>query len=676
MTLVKQSLLFLLFFSYASIFAQEVTSEKTIIALNLKIEQSEKGEKLKWMDSLSNYVVRKTKFESDSIVKETVRYALELDSLRIATWHTANLIYFQNNINGDLKKGNKLFIDFLEKAKECQNHHALAKYYLEGADNFFFLEDQKTALVYYDLTIVEAEKAEDAGFFIGLAKLYKGGTLSFLGEFSEASQVLQEASQIFQKVQDTFHIISAKNSLSILYSQNAFFDQARIERDEAILMAKNIESYGHLTSFYFNATTDARKQGKDEERIINFKAAINANKKARNPQLNEATLLAGLVIAYSELDNVSEAEYYMSIIERSDEEIWFERNKEPYLDASKNLAFAKKQYNLALKYGLEHLTIKLKGTQYEEIQAAEKFMAGAYEAVGNKEAAYEHFKKYTSINDSIGNIKKIKALLYYQTLYETEKRDLKIKAQQSDISLLDARNRHKNQLLLFGTLGLFLIFSLIVMARSINETKQRQRMNKEFSQNLINAQEDERIRVARELHDSVGQKLMLLTKQTKKIGNPEMELLAGSTLNELRSISKGLHPAALDELGVTAAIVSMINEVDANTNIFFTNEIENIDNLLSKEASLHFFRILQEILNNMVKHADAKVASVTIEKKDKTIQAILKDNGKGFEVSEKRSFDSGLGMKTLMERANILKSKLDIKSKPNHGTTIEIIIPT
>jgi signal transduction histidine kinase len=441
------------------------------------------------------------------------------------------------------------------------------------------------------------------------------------------------------------------------------------------LLAEEIESFGHLTSFYYNAATDAGKQGFGEEQIIQYKAAIDANSKTRNPELYEATLLAGLVIAYSKLEKVSEAEYYFQKIELSNKQSGFERNKEPYLDAAKNIALAKKQYDLALEFGLEHLTLKLEGTQYEEIQAAEKFMASAYDAAGNKETAYEHFKKYTRINDSITNVKKIKALSYYQTLYETEKRDLKIKAQQSDIALLDSRNRQKNQLLLFGSLGLFLIFGLIVMARSIKEAKHRQRMNREFSQNLINAQEEERTRVARELHDSVGQKLMLLTKQTKMIGNPEMEMLAGSTLDELRSISKGLHPAALDKLGITAAIVSMINEVDANTNIFFTNEIENIDNLLSKEDSLHFFRILQEILTNMVKHAEAKVASVTIEKKNKTIQAILKDNGRGFEVSKKRELDSGLGMKTLKERANILKSKLEIRSKIDHGTTIELIIP-
>src|SRR5690606_14271915 len=115
----------------------------------------------------------------------------------------------------------------------------------------------------------------------------------------------------------------------------------------------------------------------------------------------------------------------------------------------------------------------------------------------------------------------------------------------------------------------------------------------------------------------------------------EMELLAGNTLEELRTISRGLHPANLERLGPTAAIRTLIDEVDANTDIFFTYDIENIDAFLSKEASLHLYRIIQEVLNNMVKHAEAKSASVTIEKKGLHIETIISDNGKGFDHTEK-----------------------------------------
>src|SRR5690606_29541749 len=123
--------------------------------------------------------------------------------------------------------------------------------------------------------------------------------------------------------------------------------------------------------------------------------------------------------------------------------------------------------------------------------------------------------------------------------------------------------------------------------------------------------------------DSVGQKLMLLTKKTKSTGNPEMEFLASNTLEELRTISRGLHPATLERLGPTAAIRNMIDEVDANTDIFFTHEIDNIAALLSKEASLHLYRIIQEVLDNIVKHADAKVASIIIEKRNTVIETVI-----------------------------------------------------
>ncbi len=222
-------------------------------------------------------------------------------------------------------------------------------------------------------------------------------------------------------------------------------------------------------------------------------------------------------------------------------------------------------------------------------------------------------------------------------------------------------------ILFLTVLGIFLF--------SYYKNKAERKRSETYTHNLIKAQEDERTRVARELHDSVGQKLMLLAKKTKTTGNPEMEFLASNTLEELRTISRGLHPATLERLGPTVAIRNMIDEVDANTNIFFTHEIEDIDALLSKEASLHLYRIIQEVLNNMVKHAEAKAASVTIEKKKNTIEAIIMDNGKGFEHSEKFKTSNSLGMKTLLERAKILHSKIDVKSQINKGTTITLIIP-
>lgn len=135
---MKVSLLFFTFLIHTLVFAQDDTSAKIIEALQQKIEQSQQGEKLRWLDSLSNYIAYETNFESDSIVKKTVDYALRLDSLNIATWQTANRIYFFNNIKGNPQEGNRIFLEMLDRAKTLDNPNTLAKFYLEGADSFYF----------------------------------------------------------------------------------------------------------------------------------------------------------------------------------------------------------------------------------------------------------------------------------------------------------------------------------------------------------------------------------------------------------------------------------------------------------------------------------------------------------------------------------------------------------
>lgn len=122
------------------------------------------------------------------------------------------------------------FKAYLETGKNTTDRRALYKYYLGGADSYYFIEGQEAAVAYYDMA-GEAARLTDYQKGVGVSKLYKGGSLGLMGKFSEASQILQKAATIFQKAKDTFNIISAKNSLSILYSQNAF-----LRRQKRIVM--------------------------------------------------------------------------------------------------------------------------------------------------------------------------------------------------------------------------------------------------------------------------------------------------------------------------------------------------------------------------------------------------------------------------------------------------------
>jgi len=654
--------------SFSSLYAQEGNAQKTMEALKIKISNSENGERLKWMDSLARLSANNIEYAKDSIIIETIKFAKELDSFGIATYQTSKLINYQNNRVGDPKTGNKIFVDFLETAKKTNLHRALANYYLEGADSYFFIENLEKSIVYYDLAEFHANKSKDIRLG-GLAKLYKGGSLSLMGEFAKASITLQEASTIFDRSKDTFNIISTKNSLSILYSQNGFYKEATAERNEAIKMAKAINSIDHLIPFYFNASIDNKWQGLYSSQIENLKKTIETNEKSENKDVFIPMFYSALIVAYADQGNTAEAEKWYAKLEKTSTKSGRENNEGAYLAARKALSFSKKKYQEAAQYGEEHLTILKSSNVYEERREAEGFMAKVYEKLGNTQRAYDHYKIYTTIRDSINSVQKTKGLSYYQTLYETEKRDLTISNQKRDIELLDVQSKVQKQWFTIGLLGLLSLFGIVLFVRSRNSARKHQKLQESFAQNLLQAQEIERNKIAKELHDSVGQQLTLIKQKAQNENQPQISALTNTTLEEVRNISKGLYPASLKFLGLTASIEQLIHSLDEENEAFFSLDIEDIDRFFNDIETLHFYRFIQEAMNNALKHSQAKTVSLTIAKDSKTLKTTIEDNGKGFNITEQLAQHS-LGLKTMNERIKALKGKLSITSKANKGAQL------
>ncbi|WP_108809023.1 histidine kinase [Aquimarina spinulae] len=666
--------IFIFIFSI-SILGQETNTEVLVNKLKHKVNQSDKGEKLKWMDSLSLFIRNKKEFNYDSIVRYTIEYAFELDSITIATRHTSHLIFYLSNRLGKPEEALNFFEDFINKDIHIKHEGILAELYINGADSHYFTGKLEKAIDLYKIAESHAIKSKDS-MLLGSAKEYQADAYSDKGDFVKASLLLEEAEKIYRQINDTTRLILTRNSRANLYSQNGFFKEAEIERNDVIALTEKIKYYPALLSALYNASIDNRKTKNFKKQISNLKKALKYTRESTELiDLYEPRLLNSLLKAYSRMNDLSKAKMIHKEIQKN-----INRNttgvfEGMYLEAIASFYYAQRDYPLALESGIKYLEKHKSSKHFENIYDAHNFLYTTYEAMGNNIKAYEHYKKFSKIKDSIETVQKTKALAYYQTLYETEKRDAKIKAQNSEITLLDTKNEIKTQWILFGGTGLFALFAILYLLRSRSFARKKQKLQTQFSRNLIKGQEEERVRLARELHDSVGQKLMLLNRKTKSLDDPVIESLAGNTLEELRTISRGLHPASIEKLGITAAIESLVNEMDVNTDIFFTHDIDNIDQEVTKETSIHLYRIIQEALNNMLKHAEAKAASVIIEKNATTIKAIVKDNGKGFEFLEKIRQSTSLGMKTLMERAKIIHSSLKIESAPNKGTILQLTIP-
>ena len=162
-------------------------------------------------------------------------------------------------------------------------------------------------------------------------------------------------------------------------------------------------------------------------------------------------------------------------------------------------------------------------------------------------------------------------------------------------------------------------------------------MQQAFSRQLIASQEDERKRIAAELHDGLGQQLVvirnlaLISLRDVAPDHPftsqmeEISVTAAQALSEVRKISYNLRPYQLDRLGLTKAIKGILHQVSTATTIAFTGEIDRVDDLFSKELEINFYRIVQECINNVVKHSKATCATVSIRRAADELILMIRD---------------------------------------------------
>ena len=228
------------------------------------------------------------------------------------------------------------------------------------------------------------------------------------------------------------------------------------------------------------------------------------------------------------------------------------------------------------------------------------------------------------------------------------------------------------------------IAAIFIKSRLV-QLKRQQREREAFSRGLIESQEAERKRLAGELHDSLGQNLLivknwaLIALNSLAEDNPAREHLTeisentSLAINEVREISHNLRPRQLERLGLTSTIEQMVRQVRSSTDIKFITETDNIDGLLSRESEINLYRVLQECLNNILKHSAATNAWLSIKRTAGGAQIICRDNGKGFDP-ETMSLSSGMGLTGMAERVRMLGGRYTMESAPGKGATIYITI--
>lgn len=239
-----------------------------------------------------------------------------------------------------------------------------------------------------------------------------------------------------------------------------------------------------------------------------------------------------------------------------------------------------------------------------------------------------------------------------------------------------------------GILGLAAATGITYRQR-LEKIEKEKKAQEEFARKLIKSQENERKRIASELHDTIAHdvlisknKAMMALKHkgdTDKLENALKEIseLSSATINDVRNISYNLHPHQLERLGFTKTIKSIIYEVSKSTNISFQSTVDDVDELLTKESEINLFRVVQEAITNIIKHSGASKAEIKLTKFDDFITITVRDNGKGYDAGKNKLTDSkgGFGLSGISERIKFMNGEMNIDSEFNKGTALYFKIP-
>lgn len=279
--------------------------------------------------------------------------------------------------------------------------------------------------------------------------------------------------------------------------------------------------------------------------------------------------------------------------------------------------------------------------------------------------AYTYSEKLKHAENKITNQKMIAKTMELNKLYETKHKEQQIALQKETIS----NGQIMIALLMSVLMGLILVLFIVFLRRKQKKAKSENRRARRYTKQLLDKTEEERRRIASDLHDSVSHELLNLKHSMS--GNP---VSAGekidSIIKDIRSISRNLHPVMFEKVGLSASVNQLLERAQSVNQLMVTSDIV-YNGSLSVSDELQVYRIIQEALSNIIKYAKAVAAKILIQENPEGLTIQIKDNGNGFNVSETLSGKDAFGLYNIIERSKAIGGEAKIHSDKN-GTIITI----
>ncbi len=529
-----------------------------------------------------------------------------------------------------------------------------------------------------------AAKLKDSGT-LGSLQNEMGNAYYLKGNYDSAASYYYKALELLKRTGTPATVAAALNNLGRLYRKTRDLGRSLQMYDEALGIYKKIGDESGMATILNESGVVYEYKGDYNEAVNRYKSSLAIREKMKDT-VGIAYSLNFIGGAYTLQKKFTEAENYLvqslALREKLKDSftIALSHSDLGYMYKEENsLEKAIEQYNLSNAIAEKMRFADLMLSNYKEL-------AVISERKGDFALSLVYYKKQTRLKDSIYSGEKMKQIEQLNAKYQTEKKEQQLKLQQAEIT--------KKNYLLWGLIAATLLMSFA----GFNFYRKRQALNKLQLQAevmkqqdiatkaIINAEENERKRIAADLHDGVGQMMsaakmnlsafeneISFKDETQKVYFDKLIGLVDESCREIRSVSHQMMPNALLKSGLASAVKEFIDKID--TKVIKVNlYTEGLNERLDGNIETVLYRVIQECVNNVIKHAGADKLDISLIKDTDGIAATVEDNGKGFDTNDKLKFE-GIGLKNITSRIEFLKGSVDFDSSPGKGTLIAIHVP-
>ncbi|MCO6497811.1 MAG: hypothetical protein J5I50_09135 [Chitinophagaceae bacterium] len=577
----------------------------------------------------------------------------------------------------DFSKDKKLYLEagaayfersFLYKA---QAKYQQAELSLDSAIIFLDLSDDSRTL--YRKTLV----------YDALSGIYKG-----LNNYDKAIEYQLKANDLYEKQHATSSLVKAYLNTSVLYKELHNLEQQENYSRKVLAIGKETKDDNYLFLGYNYIAFALSEQSKYKEAAKYLDSAKTYFNKGLNLQADMTIsffLISGSVNA--KLKNYNEA--YSEFKKAYDfaEASQHTFSKYQSLLQMGNVRTLQKRYGEAEKILLEADAAIQKTGELSQKNILLQYLSDLYKDWGKYDKALEYYKKFIEVSDSITNIQNQEIAANLEKKYETEKKEATIQLQQSEIR----QRKTMNYLFGGGVAALAIILLLTYRTYHQKQKIQKQRITElETAQRLgaaqaaLKGEEQERSRLAKDLHDGLSGMLsgvkyslqdmkgnLIMTDENRQAFERSIDML-DSSIKELRRVAHNMMPEVLVRYGLDAALKDYIAEINKTGIVKVVYQSMGMEGkAMEQSTALAIYRIIQELLNNVIKHAKATEVLVQLLRENGRLVVNVEDNGRGFDVKASKE-KGGMGWRNIRSRVELLNGTIDLQSSAEKGTAVNL----